>query len=856
LQQAGISRAGRLTVAVRERLPGAWDWDGKSRGDQHVRWPLRPIWFGGPGPAAFHNRKFRGQTLAAAHGRYFVNGDGRVTALDAYNGHVLWQRPIPRQSKSMGASLRADADTVYYTVDKSVFDGRGPGCFLLDARTGRQRQVYAPYQEPAAVSLQSNQRWELKHLGQTTLGTAALTTTEDTLTLTLESAAGSATKSWDWELMLDFRPLPRRYGLFDLGTWHYHLLPEDPTARAHWRAGKGTAHPPLSVVVTPTGKRTRTTVTLSWREIADAAGVEQSSDSFGFALTLSERARDPREPTALLPDPARAAFLFGNTHSNGINNGWANVYRGAAPAATSGGTAASADDLLALGDDDDDDDDLLGGAPSATTPAVVAGTVDSGKGSGMGALDTIGPDRWRPARQSIDRGAFSDTRLHPLTGQEVMKNWKKGFGCSGVGASATSLFTRAGDIGIYDFAEDSGLHNFGGMRPSCGNSLMAALGLLYISEGGSGCECTYNLQTGVALAPAERRLHEDWALFYEAPVDSVIRQAALNLGAPGDRRDGDGRLWLGVPRPDARERVTTFGAGTVSFRVGVGVSNTPKPRVLPVDAVFDCSDGGGPYRVNADRVQIAGTQRPWLYASGVGGLRKMTLKLAYAEPLQAVPVKTALVADGAADERLWQAPPAVTLPDTQGEVRLGFDDDQLYIACRRPTVVDRKGGVRKWGAAAQGRDFVRLHFDDVWELWLSDASRRATLHLAVSASAAYLDARAEGDHKENLKWDGAWERGVRADESCSSTSRLVSTRRWLRRWSAWAPVAARAAAASCHWGWARRRYRRRGNTMSTCTSPRSRQSPLAPAFSMFTCKAPACSRSWTSSPRRRDISGR
>ena len=78
--------------------------------------------------------------------------------------------------------------------------------------------------------------------------------------------------------------------------------------------------------------------------------------------------------------------------------------------------------------------------------------------------------------------------------------------------------------------------------------MTAALGLILSSEGRGGCECTTSFQTSLALAPAEKRSNEDWALYFDREVDTRVRQAAINFGAPGDRRDSNGTLWLGFPR--------------------------------------------------------------------------------------------------------------------------------------------------------------------------------------------------------------------------------------------------------------------------------------------------------------------
>ena len=112
------------------------------------------------------------------------------------------------------------------------------------------------------------------------------------------------------------------------------------------------------------------------------------------------------------------------------------------------------------------------------------------------------------------------------------------FGCGGASYSQRCIFTRSTGIGIYDFADDSGMRTFDGVKPGCAVTSAPTLGLLIASEGRGGCECTTNFQTSVVLAPVEKRRNEDWALYYDLEAGSLIRHVSLNLGAPGDRRAG------------------------------------------------------------------------------------------------------------------------------------------------------------------------------------------------------------------------------------------------------------------------------------------------------------------------------
>ena len=69
-------------------------------------------------------------------------------------------------------------------------------------------------------------------------------------------------------------------------------------------------------------------------------------------------------------------------------------------------------------------------------------------------------------------------------------------------------FFRSSTIAYYDYEDDSGIRNFGGIRPGCGDSLLPALGLLLYGEStgvphgrmGTNCSCAYPFKTSLALA--------------------------------------------------------------------------------------------------------------------------------------------------------------------------------------------------------------------------------------------------------------------------------------------------------------------------------------------------------------------
>ena len=216
-----------------------------------------------------------------------------------------------------------------------------------------------------------------------------------------------------------------------------------------------------------------------------------------------------------------------------------------------------------------------------------------------------------------------------LTGQ--MRPWRyvRAYGCGSIAGSRNLLFFRSGTAGFLDLARD-GTTTFGAVRPGCSVNMVVAGGVLVMPESSSGCTCSYNFQTSVALEPVTGR--EDWYVFQGGGLAGPLRRLRLNLGAPGDRRDGEA-AWLGLPRP------FVLGAAAAPVEIEPADPNwTAAP--VPVGGVR----GGRPAWVYGSALALEGklTVRVWAKPIGkpVGPAaattapaeRSFTVRLHFAEP--------------------------------------------------------------------------------------------------------------------------------------------------------------------------------------------------------------------------------
>jgi hypothetical protein len=136
------------------------------------------------------------------------------------------------------------------------------------------------------------------------------------------------------------------------------------------------------------------------------------------------------------------------------------------------------------------------------------------------------------------------TRENPITGEA--SNWqfsRPGHHCGVVTTTPNMMFFRSGFIGYYDLYEDSGTRHFAGQRLGCWVNAIPSNGLVVIPEASAGCVCLFSITSTVVLEPREDR-SPAWGIYSVAGPVTPVKKLAVNLGAPGDRRDGQGRLWL------------------------------------------------------------------------------------------------------------------------------------------------------------------------------------------------------------------------------------------------------------------------------------------------------------------------
>ena len=181
---------------------------------------------------------------------------------------------------------------------------------------------------------------------------------------------------------------------------------------------------------------------------------------------------------------------------------------------------------------------------------------------------------------------------HPITGEEIPWQFTKtGHHCNYAIASPHLMTFRAATAGFLDM-ESGTTGRLEGFRSGCRNSLIPANGILNAPNFAHGCSCSYNLFTSLALVHVPDA--ELWTYSAFAKRDVPVDRVGINLGAPGDRLDKSGTMWLDYPN------------------VG-GPSPDVTVQIFPRTPKY--------FRKHASQIQGKGL--PWVAASGCEGMESL-----------------------------------------------------------------------------------------------------------------------------------------------------------------------------------------------------------------------------------------
>lgn len=518
-------------------LPGAGVWTHQhgdiantiKSNDERVKLPLGVLWFGGVSHDDILPRHGHGPPEQVVGGRLIIQGMGSLTARDVYTGRVLWKRefadlgtfdvyfdatyketpldPAYNQVHIPGANARG---TNYVATSDRVYLIEGAVCHVLDAATGRTlADIALPQEDPA----QPNEWGYIGVYGDVLIGGVGFARYRSRHDLESEVDAGLSPK----RAAFGAKSLDRAASLALVGFDRHtgEQLWKVDARHSFWHngivAGSGLVYAldrnpqPVEDFLRRRGKSNPETYRiLAFDSETGEQAWELPGRVFGTWLGYSEK------HDLLLQAGAAASDRL----SSEVGQGMA-VYRG-----KTGAQVWMKEDLKYSGPCVLHNDLII---TNANSYAESAGAFHLADGS----------------PKLIENA---------LTGE--LQPWKitRAYGCNSIIASENLLTFRSGAAGFYDLLTEGGTGNFGGFKSGCTSNLVVADGVLNAPDYTRTCSCAYQNQTSLALVHMPEM--DAWTISnfgVSDPSGGRVRQLGVNFGAPGDRRDPQGLMWLEYP---------------------------------------------------------------------------------------------------------------------------------------------------------------------------------------------------------------------------------------------------------------------------------------------------------------------
>jgi len=515
-----------------------------SSDDKLVRGPIGILWFGDPGPGQMPTRHASNAAPLAVGGRMFIQGENVIMAYDAYNGLKLWERHIPGAMrlglKRRCSNLAANDDSLFVAIREK--------CYRLDPETGRTIRTY--HVPPAKDKKRRN--WDyVACWGGLLYGSRG-----KDYVFAMEIDSGK--RRWDYEGK-NITP-----ATICIGGGRLFFVDRSVTGEQQEQCLKDI---PKKMRVDRRGKPIKPDVRL-----IVALNAETGKEEWKKPQYVSDCVKVGPAGGELTVMYANNVLLLCGQPWNG--HFWSQFFAG----------EFSRRSLIALAADDGRP--LWSARAGYRSRPLIVG-------------DEIIAEPWaydlRTGREKL--------RVHPVTGAE--SKWqmaRPGHHCGNIAGSPNALFFRSGTTAYYDLRGDYGTAHFGAQRPGCWINCIPANGLVMMPEASSGCVCPYSVHCTIVFHPRQR--NRVWGMFSAAGSITPVKRLRINFGAPGDRKDSKGRLWLAYPRPRSGR------------------------LVLKLKLDEKVADGGGFFCNNADFLKIDGTEDAWIYASGCNGLERCTIPLA------------------------------------------------------------------------------------------------------------------------------------------------------------------------------------------------------------------------------------
>ena len=577
-----VRAADHWVTLTRGTLPGAGNWSHQyaepgntaNSGDKLVKGGLGVLWYGDPGPDLMVNRHQGAVGPLVVDGRMFVQGTDKLMAYDAYNGLLLWEQPNPRavrtgvfQNRTPG-NLAASESDVFHMVRDTVFQH--------DAATGAIRTEHAL---PSSVD-SATQEWGYVAVRDGLLiGTS---TVREVVERALRRRGNPGTSATDAIFAIDVKSGEH--------LWKYQGKSIDFQTIA---LGQDRV---FFIDSSVTSRQREEILRQDKSELSELTGqaaenAEQRMKNLDVRLAVALNARtgevlwsrpvDVTDCSEIGIGGGKLTLVFKDgvlllCGANANGHYWKQFVAGDFSKRRL--VALSAEDGYKLWAKD---------ANYRHRPIIVG--------------ERVIAEPWSYDLQTGEQ----ITRTHPVTGLDVPWSiMRPGHHCGMLTGCDNLLLFRSNYTGFYDLKADAGTRHFAGHRLGCWINAIPTNGLVVIPEASAGCVCMFSIASTIVMEPREPR--RPWSLYSVVGATTPVRHLALNLGAPGDRRDNHGRLWLAYPRP---------------------IPNPSKETSLDLKLEFSelFHTGGSFFSNDGDREVAESTDLAWVASSGARNLNRCSI---------------------------------------------------------------------------------------------------------------------------------------------------------------------------------------------------------------------------------------
>jgi outer membrane protein assembly factor BamB len=581
IDEARVNEKSGWTMLVRGKLPGAGDWSHQYgnaantavSADKRIQGDLGVLWYGDPGPGEMINRHEGAVGPLAIDGKLIVQGQDTIKAYDAYNGAHLWTHTNDGAIRTGVFQNQNPANIA--AGPGSVFHFIGDKCLQLDADSGR---LIATHELPVGRNAGRHQWGYIAIESGMLIGAATLRpqladqarrrgrVTEDSTdsVFAIDLATGKHAWSYDGQTISHHTMAiaPDKVCFIDSSITSDErdtILRQDKSNLAHLSGQE--------------------------REIAEDR-LKKADLRMAVALNLKTGEKlwghpvDVTDCSDIGTGGGKLTMMFANGKlvlcgANANGHYWKQFIDGEFSRRRL--VVLSADDGYKLWSKD---------ANYRHRPIVIG--------------NQILAEPWMFDLASGEQM----TRPHPITGEPVPWSiMRTGHHCGMVTACDSGmLLFRSGATGFADLNQDEGIRHFGGHRLGCWINAIAAGGLVMIPEASAGCVCQFSIASTIVLEPREAR--RPWTIYSAVGDLTPVKHLAINLGAPGDRKDASGRIWFAYPRP-------------------LPYKETSLEVKLDVKPTF--ARGGGFETSGSTNERKVESPTPWMYESWASDLKSISV---------------------------------------------------------------------------------------------------------------------------------------------------------------------------------------------------------------------------------------